>query len=44
MTAAMWELQVDAMQDKMRRAGIAPLADQQRKAILDYLTRNAGTE
>jgi len=44
MTAAMWELQVDAMQDRMRRAGIAPLADGQRKEILDYLTRNAGTE
>jgi hypothetical protein len=44
MTAAMWALQVDAMQDKMRRAGVPPLSDEQRNTILDYLTRNAGTE
>lgn len=44
MTAAMWELQVEAMQDRMRRAGVPPLSSAQRDAILTYLTRNAGTE
>ncbi len=44
MTSAMWAVQVDAMQVKMRQLGVAPLTDQQRRTILDYLTRNAGTE
>ena len=44
MTAAMWQIQVDAMQDKMRRAGIPPLDGDDRKLILDYLTRNAGNQ
>ncbi|MGC1677849.1 MAG: hypothetical protein WA740_09970 [Candidatus Binataceae bacterium] len=44
MTSAMWSVQVDAMQLKMRQSGIAPLTDDQRQMILDYLTRNAGTE
>ena len=42
MTPAMWEVQVAAMQDKMRAAGIAPLTSEQRATIMDYLTRNAG--
>lgn len=42
MTAAMWELQVDMMEPKMREAGIAPLTPQERKVIMDYLQRNAG--
>lgn len=44
MTSAMWAVQVDAMQAKMRQLGVPPLTDEQRKTILDYLTRNAGTE
>lgn len=44
MTAAMWQTQVEAMQGKMLQAGIAPLSDDQRTTILDYLKRNAGTQ
>ncbi len=44
MTSAMWAVQVDAMQVKMRQSGVPPLTDDQRQTILDYLTRNAGTE
>jgi hypothetical protein len=44
MTAAMWDTQVDLMAVKMQQAGIAPLSDGERTAILDYLRRNAGTE
>ncbi len=42
MTSAMWQVQVAAMDAKIRAAGIEPLAPDQREAILDYLTRNAG--
>jgi hypothetical protein len=44
MTAAMWQVQVKAMQDRMRTAGITPLSPRQRKLILGYLERNAGTD
>lgn len=44
MTAAMWAVQVDAMQVKMRQSNLPPLSDDQRTMILDYLTRNAGTD
>lgn len=44
MTSAMWAVQVDAMQVKMRQSGVPPLTDDQRQTILDYLTRNAGPE
>jgi hypothetical protein len=44
MTAAMWDTQVDLMAAKMQQAGLAPLSDDQRTAILDYLHRNAGTQ
>jgi Dihaem cytochrome c len=44
MTAAMWKAQVDRMQSKIAEAGLQPLSAGQRKVILDYLTRNAGTE
>ncbi|HEY6394956.1 MAG TPA: hypothetical protein VIX12_06015 [Candidatus Binataceae bacterium] len=43
MTAAMWQVQVQLMEDKMRRGGVAPLSPDQRTTILDYLTRNAGS-
>jgi len=41
MTAAMWEVQVQAMEPRMAQAG-RPLSEHERHAILDYLTRNAG--
>jgi len=40
----MWAVKVDAMQDLMRRAGVPPLTTDERKTILNYLTRNAGTQ
>ena len=43
MTGAMWQTQVELMDTKIRQAGIAPLTADQRRTILDYLTRNAGT-
>jgi hypothetical protein len=44
MTAAMWEIEVPKMQDKMRQAGMPPLEAAQKQTILDYLARNAGTQ
>ncbi len=44
LTPAMWQVQVAAMQDKMRAAGIAPLTSEQSATIMDYLTRNAGAQ
>ncbi len=43
MTSAMWQVQVDAMELKMRAAGLQPLTADQRATIMDYLTRNAGS-
>jgi Dihaem cytochrome c len=44
LTAAMWQFQMNAMQAKIREAKMPPISAEQRKVILDYLTRNAGTE
>jgi hypothetical protein len=44
MTAAMWATQVDAMQARMKQAGVPELASTERQTILDYLTRNAGRQ
>ena len=41
LTAAMWRIQLEMMEGKMRQNRIAPLTDQERDAILGYLTRNA---
>ncbi len=41
MTAAMWAVQMGAMEPRMAQAG-HPLSERERRAILDYLTRNAG--
>ncbi len=41
MTAAMWELEVIRMQEKMRTAG-HPMTPDDERAILEYLLRNAG--
>ncbi len=44
LTAAMWQMQVQMMQQRMQTAGIAPLSPNQKKIILSYLERNAGGE
>jgi len=44
LTAAMWAVRVDAMEPKIARAGMAPLTAEERRVILDYLTRNAGEQ
>lgn len=44
MTAAMWAVQVEAMEGRMQQAGMPPLSPAQRKTILDYLKRNAGKD
>ncbi len=44
MTAAMWDIQVPKMEDKIRQAGLPPLEAAQKQAILDYLERNAGQQ
>ena len=44
MTAAMWEVQVEAMDAKIAQAGQPPLSPQQHLTILDYLKRNAGRQ
>ena len=44
MTAAMWEVQVPKMEEKIRQAGLPPLEAAQKQTILDYLQRNAGQE
>jgi hypothetical protein len=42
MTAAMWQVQMQVMRQKIAAAGQPPLTPDQDRAILDYLTRNAG--
>jgi hypothetical protein len=44
MTGAMWQTQVELMDTKIHEAGMEPLTADQRRTILDYLTRNAGTQ
>lgn len=44
MTATMWAVQVDLMQERMKQTGLAPLTPAERKAILDYLSSNAGKQ
>ena len=44
MTGAMWQTQVELMDTKIRQARMEPLTADQRRTILDYLTRNAGTQ
>ena len=44
MTAAMWEIQVPKMDEKIRLAGLPPLEAAQKQVILDYLARNAGQQ
>ena len=42
MTPAMWEIQVARMDEQRARRGLPPLADGDRRAILDYLRAHAG--
>ncbi len=44
MTAAMWAVQVDLMQERMKQTGLAPLTPAERKTILEYLSSNAGKQ
>jgi diheme cytochrome c len=44
MTSAMWQVQVTAAEARIHDAGLPPLTPEQRAAILDYLTRNAGKQ
>src|ERR1700693_784281 len=44
MTAAMWEVQVPKMEEKIQQAGLPPLEAAQKQVILDYLRRNAGNQ
>ena len=41
LSAAMWQIQVEMMEDKMRQHRVPPLTSQERDTILSYLTRNA---
>jgi Dihaem cytochrome c len=41
LTAAMWEVQVDRMQETMRRRGARPLDERERALVLDYLRSHA---
>ena len=42
MTFAMWEIQVARMDELRTRRGVPPLADADRRVILDYLKAHAG--
>lgn len=44
LTAAMWEVQIPKMEEKISQAGLPPLEAAQKQAILDYLQRNAGQQ
>ncbi|MBU6281838.1 hypothetical protein KGQ64_06310 [bacterium] len=42
MTPAMWEIQVARMDEHRSRRGLPPLADADRRVILEYLKAHAG--
>jgi hypothetical protein len=44
LTAAMWQVQVAAMRQKIAAAGQPPLTPAQDREILEYLRRNAGEQ
>ncbi len=44
MTAPMWAVKVDLMQERMRQTGLMPLTPDERKTILEYLSSNAGQQ
>jgi hypothetical protein len=41
LTPAMWQVQVQMMETKMRQNRLPPLTGEERDTIMDYLTRNA---
>jgi mono/diheme cytochrome c family protein len=41
LTAAMWEVQVDRMQQEMLRRAVNPLTEQERYLVLSYLKAHA---
>lgn len=41
LTPAMWEWQLTLMEARIHQAGLPPLSADDRKAILDYLSRNS---
>jgi len=44
MTAAMWAVKVDLMQERMKQTGLTPLAPDERKTIVGYLSKHAGQQ
>jgi Dihaem cytochrome c len=44
MTAAMWTIKVDLMQERTKQTGLAPLTSDERETILKYLMSNAGKQ
>ncbi len=44
MTAAMWEIEVPKMEEKIRQSGLPALDAAQKQTIMDYLARNAGSQ
>jgi hypothetical protein len=42
LTPAMWQVQVERMEDRRRQRGLPPMTPEQTKLILDYLTVHAG--
>lgn len=44
MSAAMWQIQVQMMEDKMRQYRVPPLSNEERGTILSYLGRNAARD
>jgi len=44
MTAPMWAVKVDLMQERMKQTGLPPLTPDERKTILAYLSSNAGQQ
>jgi hypothetical protein len=44
MTAAMWTIKLDLMQERMKQTGLAPLTSAEHETILKYLTSNAGKQ
>ena len=44
MTAAMWEVEMPKMEQKISQAGLPALETAQKQTILDYLERNAGQQ
>ncbi len=41
LTGAMWEVQVEMMDARMRQAGLPALSEEEKRAILSYLKKNA---